>query len=81
MKGPYITLYPGPVQDDVYEHQNGKNYGQIEVDVAPLVTIHRQEILGFRCWSAAAKTLAVARRAGRQNESHDKAGKGQRQQV
>jgi hypothetical protein len=41
-QGLYITLYPGPVQDDVYEHQNGKNYGQVEVDAAPSVTIHRQ---------------------------------------
>jgi hypothetical protein len=81
MKRLYVTLYPGPVQDDVYENQDSKNYGQIEVDAAPLVTVHRQEILGFGGRPAAAKTLAVTCRARRQNESHNKAGTNQRQQV
>jgi hypothetical protein len=81
MKGFYITLYPGPVQDDVYEHQNDKDYGHVKMYAAPLVTIHRPEILGFCRRPAAAKTLAVACRAGRQNESRNKAGKSQSQQV
>ena len=58
-KGFEVALDPGPVQEDVCEHQNGENEGQVEMDVAPFVTIHRPEILGHRRSPAAAKTLAV----------------------
>jgi len=55
----YVTLDPGPVQEDVCEHQNGENEGQVEMDAAPFVTIHRPEILGHCRSPATAKTLAV----------------------
>jgi len=65
----------------VYEHQNDKNYSHVEMYAAPLVTIHRPEILGLCRRPAAAKALAVACRTGRQNESRNKACKSQGQQI
>ena len=69
-----VTLDPGPVQDDVCEHQDGENYGQVEMDAPPFVTIHRPEKLNLYRSPAAAKPLAVTGRAGRQNVFHKKAG-------
>jgi len=54
-----VTLDPGPVQEDVYEHQDGENEGQIEMDAPPFVTVHRPEIQNLYRSPAAAKTLAV----------------------
>jgi hypothetical protein len=54
-----VALDPGPVQEDVCEHQNGENYGQVEMDAPPFVTIHRPEKLNLYRAPAAAKTLAV----------------------
>jgi len=59
IEGFEVTLDPGPVQEDVYEHQDGENEGQIEMDAAPFVTIHRPEIQNLYRSPAAAKTLAV----------------------
>ena len=76
-----VALYPGPVQDDVCEHKDGENQGQVEMDATPFVTIHRPEILNLYRSPAAAETLAVPCRAGRQNVFHENAGKSQCQQV
>jgi hypothetical protein len=47
------------VQQDVYEHQNGEKNGQVEMDAAPFVTIHRPEVFNLAGLAATAKTLAV----------------------
>ncbi len=76
-----ITFYPGPVENQMHNHQNDEQSSQIKVDVAPFVPGHREQRLNLAESPATGKFPAASTRAGRQYELDYKAGESQTEQT
>ncbi len=80
-EGLEIILYPAPVQNNMYNHQNHKQKGQIKVDTAPFVPAHRPKLFYRLSAAAVVKLAAKSAAAGRQYILHNKAGKSQTHKI
>jgi hypothetical protein len=58
----------------MHNHQNGKQDGQVEMDITPFVTGHRPEVSYLFLAAAAAKPATASTGAGGQDILHNKTG-------
>ena len=76
-----IAFNPGPVENQVYQHQDNKYSGQIEMDVATFVPGHRPKCPDFISSLASCYFSAASAGAGRQDVLDYETGSNQPQEA